>query len=168
MQKENQKEVFEEIIKNNKGILFKVARIYCQTECERPDLIQEIMIQLWLSFPKYNNRYKITTWIYRISLNVAITFFRKKSTQINSKIQLDEFLSKPVEVDHQEKELNLNLLERFINELREFDKALMFLYLEEKNYKEISDILGISESNISTRVNRIKNKLKEKFATIKN
>lgn len=168
MQKKEQKILFEKVIEQHRGILFKVARTYCQNENDRADLIQEIMIQLWLSFPRYNDRYKITTWIYRISLNVAISFYRKNSIKINDKIPLDEHLSQIAENDKPESEQQLNLLDKFINELKEIDRALMFLYLEERNYKEISEILGISESNVSTKVGRIKEILKQKFATIKN
>ncbi len=168
MQKDEQKDQFEKVMEQHRGILFKVARTYCQNENDRPDLIQEIMIQLWLSFHRYNDRYKITTWIYRISLNVAISFYRKNSIKINDNIPLDEHLSEIAESDKPENEQQLNLLEKFINELKEIDRALMFLYLEERNYREISEILGISESNVSTKVGRIKESLKQKFATIKN
>lgn len=168
MQKDEQKNLFQKVIEQHRGILFKVAKTYCQNENDRPDLIQEIMIQLWLSFHRYNDRYKITTWIYRISLNVAISFYRKNSIKINDRILLDEHLTQIAENDKPESEQQLTLLEKFINELKEIDKALMFLYLEERNYKEISEILGISESNVSTKVARIKESLKQKFATIKN
>lgn len=168
MHKDEQKNLFEKVIEQHRGILFKVARTYCQNENDRPDLIQEILIQLWLSFHRYNDHYKMTTWIYRISLNVAISFYRKNSTKTNDKIPLDEHLSEIADSDKLEKEQQLNLLEKFINELKEIDRALMFLYLEERNYKEISEILGISESNVSTKVGRIKESLKQKFATTKN
>jgi RNA polymerase sigma-70 factor (ECF subfamily) len=168
MQNDEKKNLFEKVIKQHKGILFKVARTYCQNENDRPDLIQEIMIQLWLSFHRYNDRYKITTWIYRISLNVAISFYRKNSIKIHDNILLDEHLSGIAGNDKPENEQQLNLLEKFINELKEIDRALMFLYLEERNYKEISEILGLSESNVSTKVGRIKESLKQKFGTIKN
>jgi RNA polymerase sigma factor (sigma-70 family) len=168
MQKDEQKKAFEKVIQQHKGILFKVARTYCQNQDDRPDLIQEIMIQLWLSFHKYNDDYKITTWIYRISLNVAISFYRKNSIKINDGIPWGEHLSQIAENDRAESEQQLTLLEKFINEFKEIDKALMFLYLEERNYREISEILGISESNVSTKVARIKESLRQKFATIKN
>lgn len=168
MQKDEQKKQFEKVIEQQKGILFKVARTYCQNENDRPDLIQEILIQLWVSFHRYNDQYKITTWIYRISLNVAISFYRKNSGKKGDNLPLDENLPLAEGNDKREDEQQLHLLEKFINELKEIDRALMFLYLEEKNYREISEILGISESNVSTKVGRIKDSLKQKFATLKN
>lgn len=168
MQKDEQQKQFEKVIEQHKGILYKVARTYCQNENDRPDLIQEILIQLWVSFHRYNDRYKITTWIYRISLNVAISFYRKNSGKISENLPLDENLPLAEGDDKREDDQPLHLLEKFINELKEIDRALMFLYLEEKNYREISEILGISESNASTKVGRIKDSLKQKFATLKN
>ncbi|MEQ1767571.1 MAG: RNA polymerase sigma factor, partial [Methylotenera sp.] len=79
MQTKNQNQIFQELIEQHKGILFKVARTYCQDEDDRQDLIQEIMIQLWQSFHKYNEKFKISTWLYRISINVAISFYRKNA-----------------------------------------------------------------------------------------
>lgn len=155
--------LFEEVIGQHRGILLKVANIYCQNEEDKKDLMQEIMIQLWRSFDKYDQKYKYSTWIYRISLNVAISFFRKNSAKKNQTVAL-ETEEIPVSMpENSETENNLLLLEKFISELKELDKALMLLYLEEKNHKEIADILGISASNVSTKINRIKEKLKEKF-----
>lgn len=168
MQKDERKRLFEKIIEQHRGILFKVARTYCQNEHERPDLVQEILIQLWLSFHKYNERSKITTWIYRISLNVAISFYRKNSNKISSKAPLQEQMLEIADNNKAHQEQELCLLESFINDLKEMDRALIFLYLENRSYREISEILGISESNVSTRVNRIKESLKRRFETRKN
>ncbi len=79
--KQEQKQFFQEIIEGHKGILFKVARAYCANEEDRQDLIQEMMIQIWQSIHKYNDQYKISTWLYRISMNVAISYYRKNSTR---------------------------------------------------------------------------------------
>lgn len=84
MNKQEQQQFFEEIIEQHKGIMFKVARTYCLDEVDRQDLIQEMIIQIWQSTPKYNKQYKISTWLYRISLNVAISFYRKRhQEQVN-------------------------------------------------------------------------------------
>ena len=151
MQTKGRSQLFQELIEQHKGILFKVARTYCQDKEDRQDLIQEIMIQLWQSFLKYNDKYKISTWLYRISINVAISFYRKQISQIRD----DE---------KSETEQQLDLLDQFINELKELDKALMLLYLEDKSHMEISDILGISAGNVGTKVGRIKGKLKHRFS----
>jgi len=163
MQTKEQNQLFQELIEQHKGILFKVARTYCQDEEDRKDLIQEIMIQLWQSFHKYNDKFRISTWLYRISINVAVSFYRKNLVRQGNNIPLNEQISQIQEEDKPEKEQQLNVLDEFINELKEFDKALMLLYLEDKSHLEIADILGISVGNVGTKVGRIKDKLKQRF-----
>ena len=157
---------FQEIIEQHKGILFKVSRTYCQNEEDRQDLIQEMMIQIWKSIQTYNEKFAITTWLYRISLNVAISFYRKNVRRQRTNIPLNEHISQIQEDDNTEREHQLNLLEQFIGELNDLDKALMLLYLEDKSQAEIADILGISMSNVSTKVGRIKDKLRNRFSQI--
>lgn len=164
MQIKNQNQLFQELIEQHKAILFKVARTYCQDEIDRQDLIQEIMIQLWQSFHKYNEKFKISTWMYRISINVAISFYRKNADRKNNSIPLNEQIFQMKEDEKTETEQHLNLLDQFISELKEFDKAVMLLYLEEKSHIEIADILGISVGNVGTKVGRIKDKLKQRFS----
>jgi len=167
MDKQEQQYFFEGIIEQHKGILFKVARVYCPNENDREDLIQEMMIQIWQSVHKYNDQYKISTWLYRISLNVAISYYRKNSTRIKKFTDLNEqMMETPVE-DKSENERQLKLLEQFICELKEIDKALMILYLEDKSHTEIAEILGISVSNVGTKIGRIKDKLKTRFSQLK-
>jgi len=167
MSRKRQQQFFQEIIEQHKGILFKVARTYCPDEEDRQDLIQEMMIQIWQSVHKYNDQYKISTWLYRISLNVAISFYRKNSTRTKKFTDLNEqIMETPVE-DKSENERQLNLLEQFISELKEIDKALMILYLEDKSHIEIAEILGMSVSNVGTKVGRIKEKLKTRFSQLK-
>lgn len=164
MQTKERNKLFQELIEQHKGILFKVARTYCQNEEDRQDLVQEIMIQLWQSFHRYNDKFKISTWMYRISINVAISFYRKNLVRRGNNMPLNEQINEIQHDEKSEKEQQLNLLERFINELKEFDKALMLLYLEDKSHAEISDILGISVGNVGTKVGRIKDKLKQRFS----
>lgn len=164
MSNKKQEQFFQEIIEQHKGILFKVARAYCSDEEDQQDLIQEMMIQIWQSIHKYNEQYKISTWLYRISLNVAISFYRKNSTRTKRYTDLNEQMTEISDEDKSEKERDLNLLEQFISELKEIDKALMILYLEDKSHSEISEILGMSSSNVGTKIGRIKNKLKKRFS----
>jgi len=161
MAKQNLHKTFHEIIERHKGLLFKVARTYCGKEEDRQDLIQEIRIQIWKSLPKYDAHFAITTWLYRISINVAISFYRKnrKSTHFPIAEKLPTVFD-PLPNDFQEK---FNLLEQFIVELNEMDKALIMLYLEDKSYLEISEIMGITISNVGTKMGRIKEKLKKRF-----
>ncbi len=163
---ERQKKIFEDAIEQHKGILFKVARVYCPNENDRQDLIQEMMIQIWQSVHKYNDQYKISTWLYRISLNVAISFYRKSSTRVKKYTELNEQTVEALVEDKSDNEIHLNLLEQFISELKEIDKALMILYLEDKSHTEIAEILGISVSNVGTKIGRIKDKLKTRFSQL--
>lgn len=167
MDKKEQQNFFEGIIEQNKGILFKVARAYCPDEEDRQDLMQEMMIQIWQSIHKYNDQYKISTWLYRISLNVAISFYRKTSSRSKKYTQLNEQMVETTLDDKSENERQLKLLEQFISELKEIDKALMILYLEDKSHIEIAEILGLSVSNVGTKMGRIKDQLKTRFSQLK-
>lgn len=167
MNEKEQIQYFQKIIEQHKGILYKVARTYCQNEDDRQDLIQEMMIQIWKSIHRYNEQFKISTWLYRISLNVAISFYRTQSTRANKYTVLNEQTDQIPMDDKTDDERQLNLLEQFINELKEIDKALMILYLEDKDHAEIAEILGMSVSNVGTKIGRIKGKLKTRFSQFK-
>ncbi|HTO16321.1 MAG TPA: RNA polymerase sigma factor [Edaphocola sp.] len=159
---------FLEIIENNKGILFKVANSYCRNIEDRKDLLQEIILQLWKSLDSYNEKFKLSTWLYRISLNVAISFYRKENSRkrISNPITTDIFDFSDKEI-YNDKETNLGILNHIISELNDLNKALILLYLEEKSYKEISEIIGITETNVATKISRIKIKLKNEFNQLK-
>lgn len=164
----NVKAQFLQLIEKNKGIIYKVARSYGKNEEDRQDLFQEIVIQLWRAFERYNDEYKLSTWMYRIALNVAISFYRKERRRMESNLPLTESMADIADDNPQaEQDANIRLLQQFINELKELDKALMILYLESKSYREMAEILGITETNVATRINRAKEQLKQKFSTIK-
>jgi RNA polymerase sigma factor (sigma-70 family) len=153
--------VFISVMESHKGIIYKVARLYCKAAEDRKDLVQEITLQLWKSFDNYNKQYKYSTWIYRISLNVAISFYRKTR---HVTVALDEsFLEIRGDEPDKLKDDYLKSLEAFIAGMKDLDKALMLLYLEEKTHKEMAEILGISETNVATKISRIKALLKQKF-----
>lgn len=157
------------VVEHNKGILFKVANSYCRNIEDRKDLVQEIILQLWKSFDNYNEKFKLSTWIYRISLNVAISFYRKENRRkrISNSLTTAIFDFSETEITD-EKETNLGILNQIISELNDLNKALMLLYLEEKSYKEISEIIGITETNVATKIGRIKSKIKKEFNQLKN
>lgn len=163
MDKAERKKIFEKTIEQHKGILFKVARAYCYDEDDRQDLIQEMMIQIWQSIHRYHAQHKISTWLYRVALNVAISFYRKNSRRANTFTSINEENCNAKTDEHTGNDDQLYQLEQFINELKELDKAIMILYLDEKSHREISDILGISVSNVGTKIGRIKDQLKQKF-----
>lgn len=157
-----EKEYFLTSIESNKGIIYKVANSYCKDTDDREDLIQEIILQLWKTFPSFNSEYKLSTWMYRIALNVAISAYRKASKRSRihqplseTAIYLDENISEPNE--------NRDLLQALIRDLKEVDRALILLYLEGYLYPEIGQVLGISETNVATKLSRIKQQLKRKF-----
>ncbi len=167
MDLKNKNDLFISVLESHKGILYKIAISYCKDSDDRNDLIQEIIIQLWKSFENYNDQYKYSTWIYRIALNVAISFYRKENRrkEIANPIT-DSILNFAKTSSTNDVENNINLLQQFISELKELDKALMLLYLEEKNHKEIAESIGISETNVATKIGRIKTSLKQKFSII--
>jgi len=169
MEKTDKSDIFVSVIQSHKGILYKVAALYCKNEPDRKDLIQEIIIQLWRSFDRYDEQYRHSTWIYRISLNVAISFYRKEHSRKKIAGPLtDGIIHLSGNDTAEEKESDLCMLRDQIAGLRELDKALILLYLEEKSHKEIARIMGISETNVATKINRIKQVLKQKITQLKN
>ncbi len=154
-------EEFLKSIDQYQGILLKVCRIYCTDNNDAEDLFQEIILQLWKSWPTFNSGSKISTWIYRIGLNTAITRLRKNKRQPYFQTLSVMQNAIPDSTSHRIDVLYDNELQFAISQLNKLDKALVMLYLEEKNYKEIAEILGISESNVGVKINRIKKKLRE-------
>lgn len=166
MSRQEQHQLFQRIIGQNKGILLKVSRAYCPNEDDRQDLLQEIMIQIWRSMDRYDERYKLSTWLYRISLNVAISFYRKDTRRVKNYTPLDNQPELSSEEAPSDNEWQLKHLEQFIGELKEIDKALILLYLEEKSHADIAEIMGISVSNVGTKIGRIKELLKKRFLNL--
>lgn len=162
------KEAFLQYIQENKGIIYKICRSYCANKEAREDLAQEIVYNLWKAFPGYKTDYKFSTWMYRIALNVSISFYRK-DRKFSEHLPIPEELIMIDKADESgETESNIRLLEQFISELGEIDKSIMILYLDDKSYKEIAGITGISETNVATRINRIKIKLRTSFVLHQN
>ena len=168
MNKIDKSDIFLSVIQSNKGIIYKVANSYCKNVEDRKDLVQEIIIQLWKSFDDYDDNFKHSTWMYRISLNVAISFYRKENSRRKISNPLtDGIINFSDNEVSEDKENDLGILQQMISQLKDLDKALMLLYLEERSHKEISQIIGISETNVATKINRIKNNLKQKFTHLK-
>lgn len=156
---------FIRLIKGNKGIIYKICNSYCADKDDREDLAQEIIYNLWKSYDRFNDEFKFSTWMYRIALNVAISFYRqeKKFKNHNSVSEGLIVFEEDSEVKN-EAEKNLQLLQDFINELKEIDKAIILLYLDDKSHQEISAITGFTETNVATKINRIKDKLRVNFS----
>jgi RNA polymerase sigma-70 factor (ECF subfamily) len=165
MNQEQLKELFVQYLQENKGIIYKICQVYCPDKNEREDLAQEMVYELWKSFPRFDPAYRFSTWMYRIALNVAISFYRKEKKSITA-IPFSESLllfeeSGDADTD---KENNLFLLQQFISRLKEMDRSIILLYLDDRSYREMAEIIGTTETNIATRLNRIKDKLKQNFA----
>jgi RNA polymerase sigma-70 factor (ECF subfamily) len=160
-----EKEKFISIIKENQKLIYKICYSYCSYPEDRKDLQQEILLQLWNAFPKFDGRVKISTWMYKIALNTAISFYRNESKHKNNQTNIDESIISisDLEQDHSDIDEKITMLHQFIERLNEMDKALIFLYLEDNSYKEIAQIVGITETNVATKLNRIKKNLKEQF-----
>jgi RNA polymerase sigma-70 factor (ECF subfamily) len=154
---------FESLLREHRKLIFKVAAIYARGPEDRRDLAQEIATQLWRSFHRYDERRaKFSTWMYRVALNVAISQVRREPwTKANRFESLDErhletIAGEPAATEDE----RLEALYAFIGRLDAPNRALILLYLEDRSYAEIADILGLSETNVGTKINRIKHKLR--------
>lgn len=151
---------FVEQLQQHQNIVHKVCRLYTNNIDAHNDLFQEITIQLWRAYPKFRGDAKFSTWMYRVGLNTAITLYRKRKRQIQTQgFDAVQFKIKADEYDDTE-EQQLKLMYNAVHQLNDIEKALVFLYLEDKDYREISETLGISEVNARVKMNRIKKKLK--------
>jgi len=160
-----EKDKFISVIKDNQNLIFKICYSYCSNPENRKDLQQEILLQLWNSFSKFDGRVKLSTWIYRIALNTAISFYRNDCKHKDKKVTIDASIISLSNFEYvPEQDESIVMLYQFINKLNEMDKALILLYLDDNKYKDIAEILGISETNVATKINRIKKILKEQFS----
>ncbi len=149
---------FLKVIHDFQKIIYKICRVYRDSREDQEDLFQEIVYQLWISYPSFKGESKVSSWIYRIALNTAIAIYRK------SKILIDYYQEFPEHIQpSDEKTISENEERLFwaLRKLNDSEKAVISLYLEDFNYQEIAEITGLSESNVGVRLNRIKNKLKE-------
>jgi len=148
-------------ISENKGIIHKICNIYCNNLDEKKDMMQEITLQLWKSFPNFQGSSKFSTWMYRISSYTAITNIRKSKIAPLMEALFESEIELPEKEDMAEMDDDVNQLYKAIAKLKEVDRAIILLYLEEKSYNEIGEILGLSEKNISVKLVRIKVKLEK-------
>lgn len=147
---------FLEMIRQHSGIIYKVAILYQDKENVLDDLYQEVVLNLWKSFPTFRGDSSSSTWIYRVALNTCVSFFRKSKRK-----PMYVELSSDLKIPFADNTMYINDLYTLINQLSKLERAIIFLWLEEKSYKEIAEIIGISATNVSTRINRIKEKLKK-------
>lgn len=155
-------EPFKLLIEQHRGIVFKIVNTYCFDPDDRMDLAQEIMVQLWRAFSKYDGQRSFPTWMYRIALNVAISHVRTTVRRGVQPVRLDEELHNLPDDpgDHLLTEERISALQTFIAAQNELDRALLLLYLDDHSYQQIAEILGISESNVGTKISRLKQRIR--------
>ncbi len=160
------RDAFGTLLQRNSGIVFKVANSYAQDIDDRAELAQEIAVQLWHAYPNYDPTRSFSTWMYRIALNVAISHLRHlELRRRHDAVPLDDALHDVVDGNaaDPEQQQRLHLLQGFIARQPPLDRALLLLYLEERPQREIADILGITESNVSTKIGRLKQRIRDEF-----
>lgn len=160
MQKHEVEKQFEKHLRENELLIYKVCSLYTYSQPDRQDLFQEIVIQMWKAYPKFKGQSKFSTWVYRVALNTAISGLRKQKNFIVSY----EPATIPQQIDDKisiEEEDQLKALHKAIEQLNNVEKAIVMLYMEDKTYEEMEDILGINQGNLRVKMNRIKDKLRQ-------
>ncbi len=148
-------EQFLDMIRQNEGIIYKVASFYADVDHPISDLYQEVVLNLWKSFASFRGDSKYSTWIYRIALNTCVSFYRRSKRNVT---YVDISMDIPDTVDNRE---DIQELYKLINRLGKIERALVLLYLDDKSYKEIAEITGLSITNVATKLSRIKEKLRQ-------
>lgn len=160
MAEDRLKEYFLNVLENNIGIILKISRAYAKSARDKEDLINDITLELWRSFERFEGKSKLSTWIYRVALNTSMNFYRKKN---NEKLDFHadfrhlenlNWITEPQDSSPYE------ILYQCIDELNRLNKAIILLYLDGNSYEEISEITGITKTNVGTRISRIKEQIK--------
>lgn len=151
-------EQFISVIKENEALVYKVAKLYTSTKEDEQDLYQEIIYQLWKSFSSFRNESKISTWMYRISLNTAIANLNKTKKR-GIQLPIDETLLNRTDFSDTSKQERVDELYSQIKKLSPIEKGIILLHLEGNNYDEIAAITGFTSTNVGTRLGRIKQKI---------
>jgi RNA polymerase sigma-70 factor (ECF subfamily) len=150
---------FLEMIGAQKRTIYKVCYIYANDQDDLNDLFQETVLNLWKSFPRYRGDSTLNTWVYRIAMNTCITFLRRSSSRPQT-VPITAQVASSLETD-EETASRLRDLYRLINQLGKLERALILLWLEERSYQEMADILGLSKANVAVKLTRIREKLKK-------
>ena len=155
---------FADLIRRNAGLIHKIAHAWCRDATDREDVVQEILVQLWRSAHRYDPRFRETTWVYRVALNVAISFHRRERRHRERRLPLEEHAITAAAGPGVEPAEDVQLLLRCVDDLGPCDKALVLLHLDGTDHASIADVLGISVANVGTRLHRIKDKLRVALA----
>jgi len=156
----NRSQQFKELLERHRGIVLKVANTYCRDPHDRGDLAQEIAAQAWRSFVRYDAERSFPTWLYRVALNVAISFRRSSGRDEQHTVAFEEALHDLAVNSDGAGDERVRALYRCIDALDPLNRALLLLYLEERSYREIADILGLSETNVATKLGRLKQRIR--------
>ena len=163
---ENKDEEFLNIFQKNIGIVIKISRAYTSNHQDKEDLINDIALELWKSFKRFSGNVKISTWIYRVALNTSMNYKRQKKRE-SLFFSLNEFKKEDnfSWLQEQDSSSGLDIIYQCIDELNEMNKAIILLYLDGNSHDEISEITGISKTNVGTRIGRIKEQIKNLATT---
>lgn len=158
---------FSELLEHHQGIVGKVAGTYCWHPDDRDELSQEIVMQLWRAFPNYDESQVFSTWMYRVALNVSISWVRRHSIRQRHVTTMGDGVHEVADTDNDPAEdERIAFLQAFIEDLDPLNRALMLLYLDERSYRDIGEILGITETNVATKISRLKQRVRKRSAEI--
>jgi RNA polymerase sigma-70 factor (ECF subfamily) len=160
LQQDDISKQFEQLVKDNELLIRKVCSIYAFPHSNREDLFQDIVLQLWRAFPGFRGESKVSTWLYRVAINTSISLLRRKKNFIQS-YEPAALPANVADTGDTAAEEQLHQLYKAIERLNEIEKAVVMLYLEDRGYEEMEEILGMSQGALRVKMNRIKNKLKE-------
>ena len=157
------KDTFIKAIQESERLIFKVASFYTDSKDDRDDLVQDIIYNLWKSFDTFQQRSSFSTWMYRVAMNVAILHLKQRKRKVQA-VPIDLGALNFAETGFDGNEEKLQVLRKLMNDLNLFDKGILMLYLEDKSHTEIAEIIGISKSNVGTKLSRIKQKLRQQVS----
>jgi RNA polymerase sigma factor (sigma-70 family) len=160
----DKKEAFLGLLEEHAGIIRKVAAGYANGLADRHDLMQEIRLQLWKAYPRYSPERPFSTWMYRIALNVAISFLRSSTRPLRQTVPLDDVDLPAEDAGPRDPDERIPVLQRVIAGLDPLNRALLLLYLDDHSYRDIASILGISETNVATKLSRLKQRVRRDMA----
>ena len=152
-----------QLIRRHAALIQKIAYAYCRNAADREDVVQEVAVELWRSHHRFDGRSKETTWVYRIALNVAISFHRREHRHRERRLDADVHALTIAAASESEPPEDVRVLLQCIDDLGSLDKALVLLYLDGNDHASIADVLGISVSNVGTKLGRIRDRLRVAF-----
>ncbi|MGM0497107.1 MAG: RNA polymerase sigma factor [Bacteroidota bacterium] len=154
------------LISKYQHLIRKVAAIYYRKPEDQEDAFQEILLSLWKAYPSFEGRSKLSTWIYKVALNTVLGGLKKASNKVHRNRTDTNVTDEIVENDEKDYSEEISVLYQAINHLSDIEKAIIMLYMEEKNYDDIADIMGMTRNNVGVKINRIKKKLKELYKKV--